>query len=87
MDQPLETDRLMMDSATNVAPNGNGYVMHERHQPLNSSVIFEEGEKTTPSQKSYRSNDSAQSNTDIARYDRDKLQSIGVLGKSISLCC
>lgn len=91
---PLEMDRLLAEGTVQSSSNSNGYVMRERHQPPNqhmyNSVVLEEGGRTTPSQRSCRSNISSRStrsSLDIAKCDRDQLQNIGILGKYIMLIC
>lgn len=83
---PLETDRLMMEGSSNKVPNGNGYVMKERHHPTHNPAVFEERGRTTPTLKGYKSNDSTQSTRSLplTKYDRSNLRSIGVLGNGFT---
>lgn len=88
---PQETDGLMsslqMEELTSPTVMSNGYasnaVTYEHHQP------HREKSKATPSQKSYISNSSSapsnRSTAGILKYERNKLQNIGVLGEGIQL--
>lgn len=85
----------MQQSTTKVDPvmarSTNGFLVAGNHSPRQSPIVIEErtpplGNIGTPSQRSSRSygSSSTRAVSDIVKYDRNQLKTIGVLGQYIS---